>query len=84
MKDYNNKHKRVIPRDFFNESKLLKCLGKLHLQLMHLQETERPFVIVQFDNESFNIKQDDGDGVLLQRGYFRPISGVYIPNYGRV
>lgn len=28
MKDYNNKHKRVIPRDFFNESKLLKCLGK--------------------------------------------------------
>ncbi|WP_420991166.1 hypothetical protein [Chitinophaga sp. CC14] len=30
----NNDYKRVIPRDLFNESKLLKCIGKLAL-LIH-------------------------------------------------
>lgn len=27
-------YKRVIPRDFFNESKLLKCLGKLSIAVL--------------------------------------------------
>lgn len=49
-------YRRVIPRDLFNESKLLKCLGKL--SLLHVDEmlpglevrlpnSEDPFYIAQ-------------------------------------
>ncbi len=34
MNNMNNDYKRVIPRDLFNESKLLKCIGRLSL-LIH-------------------------------------------------
>jgi hypothetical protein len=57
-------YKRVIPRDFFNESKLLKCLGKIELYLMGNKN-----ISVQFDNERFLIEQNDSDGSLYVSNY---------------
>lgn len=31
MIDFDPEYQRVIPRDLFNEAKLLKCLGRLSL-----------------------------------------------------
>lgn len=51
---------RVIPRDFFNEAKLLKCMGKLALNIhdgyplyfsLQLKECGEPFDIVQNDDD---------------------------------
>lgn len=61
-------HTRVIPRDFFNEAKLLKCLGKLELYINH----EGPNDIglkSEFDNEPFNIFQNPNDGSLSVLNY---------------
>lgn len=51
---------RVIPRDFFNESKLLKCLGQLSLKIhdcklpkgieIEIEETDKPFIIELEEN----------------------------------
>lgn len=54
---------RVIPRDFFNESKLLKCLGKLSLNILDNKDHVKKYLTEQFDNvDSFNIQQDESSG----------------------
>lgn len=52
---------RVIPRDLFNESKLLKCLGQLAL-LVH--EGKVPNVTVKNTGRFFEIYQRYSDGGL--------------------
>ena len=55
-------YRRVIPRDLFNESKLLKCLGQLSL-LAH--DGQANGLRVSFDDDGpFHIVQDDDDGGL--------------------
>lgn len=49
---------RVIPRDFFNESKLLKCLGKLELCIHDNSTNDLPLVSI-FDGERFIIELSD-------------------------
>lgn len=51
-------YKRVLPRDAFNESKLLKCVGKLTLLIedkmakgWHYHYDDEPFCIVQDKND---------------------------------
>lgn len=51
---------RVIPRDLFNEAKLLKCLGKLCI----LAEST-PGLTVTHDGEPFDIWQDESSGGLF-------------------
>jgi len=67
-------YQRVIPRDLFNESKLLKCLGQLAL---HIHDGKLPKG-VEFNNykpnSNFNIFQDiSGDlhcsSLVLFAGY---------------
>ncbi len=56
---------RVIPRDLFNEAKLLKCLGQLAL-LIH--DNNRFGVALEHDEEpdrGFVIEQDRSSGALL-------------------
>ncbi len=56
---------RVIPRDFFNESKLLKCFGQLSL-FIHSEKTPVPmdiFIIRNSNSEPFQIGQTN-DGYL--------------------
>ena len=55
---------RAIPRDLFNEAKLLKCLGQLAL-LVHDGKTSGLPLSVTHDGEPFDVDQDESDGSLL-------------------
>ena len=55
---------RAIPRDLFNEAKLLKCLGQLAL-LVHDGKTGGLPLSVTHDGEPFDVDQDESDGSLL-------------------
>lgn len=62
-----NNYLRVIPRDFFNEAKLLKCMGQFSLNILdgkgilglRIKET----------GEAFEILQDYSDGSLFVSNY---------------
>lgn len=56
---------RVIPRDLFNEAKLLKCLGQLALLIHDGVKIPRGLSIEHADpTEGFRIEQDGSDGSL--------------------
>lgn len=66
------RHNRVIPRDFFNESKLLKCFGRLSLLIL---DNEIQNIAIKESGEPFDIVTvDDGLTVL---NYPVKIKGVY-------
>lgn len=52
---------RVNPRDLFNESKLLKCLGQIALMI---HDNKIPGLEIHHDNErsGYKIDQDENDG----------------------
>lgn len=55
------RYARVTPRDLFNEASLLKCYGKLTLEL----ERRRTFAELEEDalkHDPFDIRQDQSDG----------------------
>lgn len=54
-------YQRILPRDLFNEAKLLKCLGRLAL-LIHNELCELQFVHVTQDWQDFRIYKDFSDG----------------------
>ena len=77
-------YERVIPRDLFNEANLLKCLGKVFINLEN-----KPFGDINtellHDGKPFDIQQNPEDGstfcsnvVLLKNGnnipMFRPLN----------
>lgn len=57
---------RVIPRDLFNESKLLKCLGQLSLIIHDGTGVQWPMTIdhCDFQSPGFDIYQRESDGGL--------------------
>lgn len=57
-------YQRVIPRDLFNESKLLKCLGQLSL-LIHDGQTSRWQLRFEHDGDQFAIELDGMNGGLV-------------------
>ena len=57
----NSNYERVIPRDLFNEASLLKCIGKLVLEI---EEGRLPWLTYGSDGGYFEIAQDDSDGSL--------------------
>lgn len=66
-------YKRVIPRDFFNESKLLKCLGKLELLICF---GPNPLGLKSnLESETFNIEQDPADGSIYVSNYKVELDG---------
>ncbi len=48
------KYERVLPRDLFNEAKLLKCMAKL--SLMELDNMLPCKMIIVYDNKPFDIQ----------------------------
>lgn len=54
------KYQRVLPRDLFNEAKLLKCMGQLILSIEGGKLENK--LQYHFDGEDFNISQDQSDG----------------------
>lgn len=79
-------HRRVIPRDFFNESKLLKCMGQFQL-CIHDNMCNGLQLDVRFDGEPFTIFQHDSDGSLTVLNYSVFLNGnpiaLYIPYNAR-
>lgn len=56
---------RVIPRDLFNESKLLKCLGQLSLIIHDGVKVPRDMELWQEDSSAgFQIEQNEASGAL--------------------
>jgi hypothetical protein len=56
---------RVIPRDLFNEADLLKCIGRLYLELENLYKIYDPKYVaevLQVDQGPFLIEQNPTDG----------------------
>lgn len=62
---------RVIPRDLFNEANLLKCLGKLWINLDNLRPAGW-YVREPLGREPFEICQDENDGSI-----FCPTCGLF-------
>jgi hypothetical protein len=61
-------YQRVIPRDLFNEAKLLKCIGRLVL-LIH--DGDHNNISFEHDGEPFEIYQNQDDGSLsIENIYF--------------
>lgn len=66
---------RVIPRDFFNEAKLLKCMGLLSLKIL---DNKIPIPMrIDEPGQPFNVIQAESDGSLLVENYSLTINGRY-------
>lgn len=70
---------RVIPRDLFNEANLLKCLGRIYINLENLCDCK---VTLESDGRAFQIDQSQSSGAIncanvkLSNGidFFRPLN----------
>lgn len=56
-------YKRILPRDLFNESKLLKCIGQLVL-MIHDEKSPCKITFNE-DGQPFKIEQFEHDGSLF-------------------
>lgn len=68
---------RVIPRDFFNEAKLLKCMGQLALKVHDELIPNNIDIKVKHDGTPFNIFLLKG-GSLMIINVFVIINGEYV------
>lgn len=74
-------YRRTIPRDLFNEANLLKCLGRIYI---NLETADLPGAELVHDGGAFDVQQDiSGElsvsNVVLQIGnetcrFFRPLN----------
>ena len=73
-------YKRVVPRDFFNESKLLKCLGQFELCVLDKKVGGLKFEI-DFDHKAFDICQNEHTGDLFVLNYTVMLDGLFLYLY---
>jgi len=67
---------RVIPRDFFNEAKLLKCLGLVAIAVLDNKNGLYSHLIFNHEGEPFDIRQWDHDGSLyVANAHINKVSG---------
>lgn len=77
-------YQRVIPRDLFNEGNLLKCLGRVYINLEKLAMESA----LKHDGEAFEISQDQDSGALIvlnvtlrlgkeEYTFYRPLNSRY-------
>ena len=59
----NDQYIRVLPRDLFNEGKLLKCIGKISLHIHDANKTLRGLKF-EHDGSFFMVCQSEQDGSL--------------------
>lgn len=69
---------RVIPRDFFNEAKLLKCMGQLSLKILDCQLPDGIDIHIEDSGELFLIHQSEDDGSLYISNYQVGINGIRV------
>jgi hypothetical protein len=65
---------RVIPRDFFNEAKLLKCFGKLSLSILDCKLPDGVKVTIEECGDPFEICLSH-DGLLFIANYLTCVNG---------
>lgn len=74
---------RVIPRDFFNEAKLLKCLGAFELRTQHTGGVNMLPFQTEHDGDAFQVVQDPHDASLFVSNYIVTLRGdevhLYVP-----
>lgn len=70
INESNDSYTRKIPRDFFNESKLLKCMGQLSLHIINNTLPEGIDIKIEESGESFNIRRNDYDGSIYVANYY--------------
>lgn len=71
----NETYTRVIPRDFFNEAKLLKCMGILSLKILDSQLPEGIEIEIEENYDPFEVNLTD-DGILFVSNYNVVINGT--------
>lgn len=67
-------YKRIIPRDFFNEAKLLKCMGLLSLKIEDRETPEGIKIEIESNNEPFEIVLLE-EGSLTIKNYLVKVNG---------
>ena len=77
---------RVIPRDLFNEAKLLKCLGRLVILIDENNTIGEPNYKMEYyhDQLPFDITLDEKEGVLLVSNLEISINSIkhrFVTNY---
>lgn len=55
---------RVIPRDLFNEADLLKCLGRLYIELENTRDHTAELCDEMGQREGFKIEQNEDSGAI--------------------
>lgn len=70
----NHNYERVVPRDLFNEAKLLKCMGMLCLLITDKILPEEVRIIES--REPFKILQDTSDGSISIANYHVYINDI--------
>lgn len=66
---YNfSRYKRVVPRDLFNEAKLLKCLGKISVSILD-NKLHGLKEVHENSSEGFEILQNE-DGDIMCNNYY--------------
>lgn len=68
---------RVIPRDFFNEAKLLKCMGQLSLKILDSQLPQGIKIHIDECGLPFEISLTT-DGRLFLKDYDVTINDTYV------
>ena len=58
--EYPDTYLRILPRDLFNESKLLKCMARVSLLILDHKAPD--WLTMQDEIEFFDIRQDPIDG----------------------
>ena len=75
FENYSRNYTRVIPRDFFNEAKLLKCMGILALAVLDGQIPQNIDITIDENGDPFNILLDDTWSLLYVSNYDVEING---------
>jgi len=73
----NSSYLRVIPRDFFNEAKLLKCMGQLSLMILDCKTPEGMKIEIAETGEPFEIQLSD-NGYLFISNYLVTINDAIV------
>lgn len=63
---------RVIPRDLFNEANLLKCLGRIYI---NLETADLRDVELEHDGEAFDVQQDASSGAIYAKNVVLMVKG---------
>ena len=75
FESYNSSYNRVIPRDFFNEGKLLKCMGVLALSILDNKTPDGIEIHIDGSGEAFDIVLDQEWSILEVINYNVTING---------